>query len=419
MEKNNTKVLESQPTLFHSRVFQAIIMSGLFLQIGIWVRNFSVLLFVMEKTNGDPFAISMISVAEFAPIFIFSFIGGTFADRWPPKKTMVWCDVLSAISVFVVLMTLHFGTWQVVFFATLISAILSQFSQPSGMKLFKLHLPEEQIQTGMSVYQTVFAVFMVFGPILGTFAFQSFGIEVSIAITGLAFLLSAGALGFLPKDYKLGEDTAATTIWQEMKSGIQYVMKKRELSLLGLCFLAAGLGLGFIQPLSIFLVTEQLGLPKESLQWLLTTNGIGMIIGGAAVMTLAQKVAPQRLLILGMLINAIGLAIMGVSTNLGLTLAAEFINGLMLPCIQIGINTMILKRTEGAFIGRVNGILMPLFTGSMVLTMSLAGILKEQFSLVVIFEVSAILFIIGMAFMLPLYNLKMDSNQEELNLQEK
>ena len=227
LEKNNTKVLGNQPTLFHSRVFQAIIMSGLFLQIGIWVRNFSVLLFVMEKTDGDPFAISMISVAEFAPIFIFSFIGGTFADRWPPKKTMVWCDVLSAISVFVVLITLHFGTWQVVFFATLISAILSQFSQPSGMKLFKLHLPEEQIQAGMSVYQTVFAVFMVFGPILGTFAFQSFGIEVSIAITGLAFLLSAGALGFLPKDYKLEEDTAATTIWQEMKSGIQYVMKER------------------------------------------------------------------------------------------------------------------------------------------------------------------------------------------------
>ena len=416
MEKNHTKELENQPTLFRSRVFQAIILSGLFLQIGIWVRNFAVLLFVMEKTGGDPFAISMISVAEFAPIFIFSFIGGTFADRWPPKKTMVWCDLLSALSVFIVLITLHFGSWQVVFFATLISAILSQFSQPSGMKLFKLHLPEEQIQTGMSVYQTLFAVFMVFGPILGTFSFQYFGIEISIAITGLAFLLSAVALAFLPKDYKVDEESAATTIWQEMKSGIRYVLNKRELSLLGLCFLAAGLGLGFIQPLSIFLVTEQLGLPKENLQWLLTTNGIGMIIGGGVVMGFARNIAPQRLLIIGMLINAIGLAIMGLSTNLWITLSAEFINGLMLPCIQIGINTMILKRTEGAFIGRVNGILMPLFTGSMVLTMSLAGILKELFSLVAIFEAAAVLFIIGMVVMLPLYNLKMDSKQEEVNL---
>ncbi|MED3929179.1 MFS transporter, partial [Priestia megaterium] len=167
--------------LFGNRVFQAIIISGLFLQIGIWVRNFAVLLFIMEKTNGDPFAVSLISVAEFAPIFIFSFIGGTFADRWRPKRTMVWCDILSAISVFAVLVTLILGSWHVVFFATLISAILSQFSQPSGMKLFKMHLPEEQMQVGMSVYQTVFAIFMVLGPILGTFAFQAFGINLSIA----------------------------------------------------------------------------------------------------------------------------------------------------------------------------------------------------------------------------------------------
>ena len=133
-----------------------------------------------------------------------------------------------------------------------------------------------------------------------------------------------------------------------MKSGIKYVLNKKELSLLGLCFLAAGLGLGFIHPLSIFLVTEQLGLPKENLQWLFMANGIGMILGGAVVMIFAKTVAPQRLINFGMLMNAIGLAVMGLSTNLWLTLTAEFVNGLMLPCIQIGINTMILQKTEGA-----------------------------------------------------------------------
>ncbi|MFE8065366.1 MULTISPECIES: MFS transporter [Priestia] len=404
--------------LFGNRVFQAIIISGLFLQIGIWVRNFAVLLFIMEKTNGDPFAVSLISVAEFAPIFIFSFIGGTFADRWRPKRTMVWCDILSAISVFAVLVTLILGSWHIVFFATLISAILSQFSQPSGMKLFKMHLPEEQMQVGMSVYQTVFAIFMVLGPILGTFAFQAFGINLSIAITGTAFLLSAAALTFLPSDRKMEEESGTTSLLSEMKSGIKYVLGKKELSLLGLCFLAAGLGIGFIQPLSIFLVTEQLGLAKENLQWLLTANGIGMILGGAVVMIFAKTVAPQRLLAVGMVGNAIGFAIMGLSVNLWLTLGAQFLNGLMLPCIQIGINTMILQRTEAAFIGRVNGILSPLFTGAMVLTMSVAGILKEQFSLVAIFEAAAVLFIIGLLFILPLYNLKEETKQKGIELGE-
>lgn len=392
--------------MFKNRVFQAIIVSGLFLQIGIWIRNFAVLLFIMEQTNGDPFAVSMISVAEFAPIFIFSFIGGTFADRWKPKRTMVWCDVLSAASVFAVLGTLMLGTWEAVFFATLASAILSQFSQPSGLKLFKMHMPESQIQAGMSVYQTVFAVFMVLGPIIGTFVFQHFGMNISIAITGTAFLLSAAALAFLPKDRELEGEHEKRSVWKDMKSGISYVLGKRELSLLGFCFLAAGLGLGFIQPLSIFLVTEQLHLPKEYLQWLFMANGIGMILGGAGVMALARNVEPQKLLTFGMLVNGIGLAVMGWSTNLWVTLTAEFFNGVMLPCIQIGINTLIMKRTDGAYIGRVNGILTPLFTGSMVVTMSGAGVLKTHFSLTAIFETAAIVFLIGMLFILPIYHLK-------------
>ncbi|MFX3624494.1 MAG: MFS transporter [Ectobacillus sp.] len=397
---------QNAASLLKNRFVQAIFISGLFLQVGIWVRNFAVLLFVMEKTDGDPFAVSMISVAEFAPIFIFSFIGGTFADRWRPKKTMVWCDILSAVSVFAVLVTLMFSTWKVVFFATLVSSILSQFSQPSGMKLFKMHLPEELLQPAMSIYQTIFAVFMILGPVLGTMAFQTFGIDVSIAITGVAFLLSAAALTFIPKDHMTTKEKPKTTLWEEMKSGIRYVWAKKELRLLGMCFMAAGLALGLIQPLNIFLVTERLGLQKENLQWLLMVNGIGMIVGGAVSMVLSKSLPPQRLLILGMLVNAIGISVIGFSKVLWITLAAEFVSGLFMPCIHIGINTLILQNTTGDFIGRVNGILSPLFTGAMVLTMSLAGPLKQLFSIVVMFEAASVLFILGLLSIMPLVNLQ-------------
>ncbi|TPV42178.1 MFS transporter [Bacillus dicomae] len=401
-----TKQNNGVSQVLKNRFVQGILASALFLQIGIWVRNFAVLLYVMEMTKGDAFAISMISVAEFAPIFIFSFIGGTFADRWKPKKTMIWCETLSSISVFAVLITLMFGTWKIVFFVTLISAILSQFSQPSGMKLFKQHLSAEQIQLAMSIYQTIFAIFMVLGPILGTFIFQSFGIYISIIITGIAFLLAAAVLLFLPKDLENDNEKKEITLLQEMLDGIKYVKKKKALTLLGLCFMAAGLGIGLIQPLGIFIVTEQLGLSKESLQWLLTVNGAGMIVGGALAMVFAKNVAPQKMLIIGMLGQAIGIGIIGYSTNLWVTLTAQLFSGLALPCIQIGINTLIIQNSDTDFIGRVNGILSPLFTGSMVVTMSIAGSLKEMFSLSMMYEGTAFLFIIGLLFILPIYNLK-------------
>ncbi|MGM2629128.1 MFS transporter [Bacillus cereus group sp. Bce040] len=401
-----TKQNNGVSQVLKNRFVQGILASALFLQIGIWVRNFAVLLYVMEMTKGDAFAISMISVAEFAPIFIFSFIGGTFADRWKPKRTMIWCETLSSLSVFAVLITLMFGTWKIVFFVTLISAILSQFSQPSGMKLFKQHLSAEQIQLAMSIYQTIFAIFMVLGPILGTFIFHSFGIYISIIITGIAFLLAATVLLFLPKDLENDNEKKEITLLQEMLDGIKYVKKKKALTLLGLCFMAAGLGIGLIQPLGIFIVTEQLGLSKESLQWLLTVNGAGMIVGGALAMVFAKNVAPQKMLIIGMLGQAIGIGIIGYSTNLWVTLTAQLFSGLALPCIQIGINTLIIQNSDTDFIGRVNGILSPLFTGSMVVTMSIAGSLKEMFSLSTMYEGTALLFIIGLLFILPIYNLK-------------
>jgi DHA3 family macrolide efflux protein-like MFS transporter len=387
-------------SFFGNRFVQSILLSGLFLQIGIWVRNFAILLFVTDQTNNDPFAVSFISVAEFAPIFLFSFIGGTFADRWRPKRTMVWCDVLSALSVLAVLLALVFGTWKAIFFATLVSSILSQFSQPSGMKLFKLHVPDSQMQLGMSMYQSMMAIFMILGPIMGTFVYFHFGINTAVAIMGVCFLISAAVLMFLPPDREL-ERKEGTRLRTEMALGFRYVLSNKLLVSLGGSFLAAGLALGLVSPLGIFLVTENLGLTKEHLQWFTAANGIAMILGGGLAIGLGKKMSPQAMLIFGMLLGTITIALMGMTSIVWVALVAQFFFGLGMPAIQIGISTMILNNTEESFVGRVNGILNPLFMGAMVLTMSIAGLMKAAMPLGTIYLISAVLLVVGVLIMLP------------------
>lgn len=385
----------SMSSFFRNRFVQVIMASSIFLQIGIWVRNFALLLFVMDKTNNNPIAVSLISVAEFAPIFIFSFIGGTFADRWRPKRTMVWCDLLSAISVFAVLLTIIFGTWQAVFFVTFISSILSQFSQPSAMKLFKVHVPEEYLQTGMAIFQTLLSIFMIIGPMLGTIVFQKYGINISISIMGIAFFLSAAVLTLLPADEKIESEKIITNFWTELKEGFAYVWNERALTILGSVFAAAGLAVGIIQPLGVFIIVERLGLPKENLQLLLMVNGAAMFIGGGLIMTVSKKIMPQKLLAIGLVVNAISMVGMGLSSSWFVILLFQFFNGFFMPCIQIGINTLILQLTKSEFVGRVNGVLNPMFMGFMVITMSLTGWLKSQFSLTILYIAAGILFLIG------------------------
>lgn len=409
-------VLEASVThLLQNRFVQSILTSALFLQLGIWIRNFAILLFVVEKTDGDPIAVSMISIAEFVPIFVFSFIGGAFADRWQPKRTMIGCELLSAASVFVVLIALLFSGWQMIFFTTLASAILSQFSQPSGMKLFKQHLTGEQMQIAMSLYQTIFAVFMVMGPILGTFVYQSIGIYFSIVITGLSFFLAAIVLIRIPNEPTIETDatdsSSQRSIWSDLLSGFQYVFTRRLLILLSISNFLAGLGIGFIHPLSVFLVTEQLHLPKEFLQWLFAANGIGMVLGGTITMMLSKWISAPRILLLGSGFEAIGMSIIGFSTQLWLTLIGEFICGLMLPLIQIGVNTTILQNTHPHYVGRVNGIMNPMFSGAMILTMSFAGWLKMHLPVGVIFQITAIILFLSFFVILPLSRLPMPKSE--------
>ncbi|MGB8954551.1 MAG: MFS transporter [Tumebacillaceae bacterium] len=398
--------MSTKPTsFFANRFVQSILLSNLFLQIGIWVRNYAVLLYVMEMTNNNAFAVSMIAVAEYAPIFIFSFIGGTFADRWRPKRTMVLCDLLSGLSVFAVMGTLVYGSWKAVFFATLVSAILSQFSQPSGMKLFKIHVPGEQMQMGMSMLQTFMALFYIVGPMIGTFAFQSFGINASMAIVGVAFLLSAVTLTSLPKD-KQEERVQQTSVGQEMKAGIRYVTGSKFLTRLMLVYVFAGLGVGLVQPMGIFLIVDRLGLPKESLQWMMVTSGIAMTLGAGMAMGLSKKVLTTVLLLVGMLGACATTMAMGFSTLFWLTLVLAFFNGMCMPLINISINTMIMQRTEEAFVGRVNGIMNPLFFAAMTIMMSVTGLLKESTSIVTVYEIAGVLFLIATVMVLPLISKK-------------
>ncbi|MFC0215156.1 MFS transporter [Paenibacillus chartarius] len=384
------------PSIFGNRFLQTILLSNILLQIGIWVRNFAILYYVAEKTSNNAYAISFIYVAEYAPIFIFSFIGGTLADRWRPRRTMIWCDLLSAISVFVVLLAIHFGSWQSVFLVTLISAILSQFSQPSGMKLFKQHIPEAQMQQGMALFQSLIAIFMVLGPMLGTFAYYRFGLESSIAVMGVAFLLSALVLVRLPKDaVEQKPPLEKGQFRKELNEGFRYVWQSPVLRILGLVFILAGLAVGIAQALNLFIVTERLGKTEEFLQYMLMVNGAAMLIGGGVVAAFAKKVAPQLLLAVGMIVGAVCTVIVGFSTSVPVTLVTQFVNGLVFPCIHIGISTMMLKWSHESIVGRVSGVLNPMFIGMMVISMLFAGALKDAFSLVAIYAGAGILFVLG------------------------
>lgn len=388
--------------MFTNRYVQTIIFSRVLLQLGIWIRNYAVLLYVTQLTNNNPVYVSLISVAEFAPIFLFAMIGGTFADRWRPKRTMVWSDLLSAVSVAAVLFAVLNGGWTALLIGSFISAALSQFSQPSAMKLYKMHVPESMLPSVMALSQTLVAVFAVLGPVVGTFIFIQFGIGVSLVLTVLLFLGSSLILSTLPRDAKEHNSPVTGSFMMELTAGLRYIASNRSLRRLSSTFAVSGLAAGLIQPLLIFIAIEKLGQDTSFLQWLVMTNGAAVLVGGAAIMGIAKTVKPQVLLTTGLVVSALCTVAVGTSSVIWITLVLQAISGLFYPCVQVGIQTMIMKNTDGAFIGRVSGAISPVFMGMMVTGMLLSGLLKNSFSLLAVYAVSGTLLIVGALFMTPL-----------------
>ncbi|WP_274650592.1 MFS transporter [Paenibacillus humicola] len=388
--------------MFQNRYVRTIVLSRIALQFGIWIRNFAVLLEVTEQTHNDPLYVSLISVAEYAPIFIFAFIGGTFADRWKPKRTMVWSDALSAVSVLAVWAVLLQGRWYTLLLGTFVSSSLSQFSQPSAMKLYKKHVPVKQLQGVMALSQSLTAIFMVAGPAIGTLIYAQAGIEASLLLTCVFFSASAVVLTMLPRDAEEGKGQEAESFMADLTSGIRYLWQNRALRILSVSFAAAGLAAGLIQPLAIFIVIEKLSQGRTFLQWMLMVNGAAMLLGGALITGIAKRVRPHVLLAAGLIASALCTVGVGASTRIPLTILLQAVSGLFYPCIQVGIQTMIMNNTKAAFMGPVGGAITPVFMGMMVSGMSLSGYFKDAFSLFAVYAASGSLLAIGALLLIPL-----------------
>ncbi|WP_419889365.1 MFS transporter [Paenibacillus xylanexedens] len=380
-------------TLFKNKAFLIVTGSDLLQNLAIWIRNMAILYYVMDQTQGNPIAVSLITVLEYAPIFVFSIIGGALADRWNPKRTMILGDMLSTLSIVMIIAVLSSGYWQILYVATFVSSIVSQFSQPSSVKIVKRNVEEEHVQSAIAITQSGQSLFLILGPIVGTFIYTVMGIQTSMYALLILFITSAILLTFLPKDSAQRETD--TSLLADIKEGWQYVGQSRSLKMLSLVFVCVGLSSGLISPLEIFLITERLGLEQTSLQFLSGVSGLGLLIGGGIAAALSGKLNQTLTLIVGVLCLAVTTMGEVLSSWFWLTLVISFLSSISLAFINVIISTYLVTRIDEHLIGRVNGTITPLFMGAMLIGSSMAGVLMNNTSLFIVYIISVTVMILS------------------------
>nr|WP_320024189.1 MFS transporter [uncultured Acetobacterium sp.] len=379
--------------LFQNKVFRIIMTTDAIQQLCIWIRNMAVLFFVIEKTNANPIAISLITIFEYLPIFVFSYLGGTLADKWNPKHTMIAGDFLSSISVVVILLLINQGLWQTVFAATLVSSMVSQFSVPSSAIMFKRNIDTTLVTPAISLSQGLQSLYIIIGPIIGTLLYQSIGITLSLTIIAVLFLCSSLIQFLLPASPR-NTDYIRPSLLSQMKEGLVYIHNDKGLTVLCSLLGLFGFAQGLIQPLTIFILTDRLGLEKESLQWFYSLSGIGLLAGAIISMSIVSKYRTRTILFFSMIAFAAVTIAEALSTMVVLTATLYLISGLIIAFVQVAISAPLIKTVQEDYIGRINGLITPLMIGGILIGTALSGILIEQLSLISVFMLSAFMLVI-------------------------
>lgn len=373
--------------LWGNRIFLTVFITDTLENIGIWIRNMALLYYVMEISGNNPIAVSLLTAIELVPILLFSIIGGALADRWNPKRTMITGNLLSALSVFVIVFLLWKGFWIAVFFATFISAIVSQFSQPSSAKLMKRHIPEEHVGVAVSIAQSMSAIFLLAGPIIGSFFYEQMGIYPSLITMAVLFLVSTLILQTLPSSKATPREEHGS-LFSDIKAGITYVKQNPSLKGIAISFACLGLGSGLINPLEVFVVTDRLLLPKESIQWFVALEGLGMLLGGILASAFHKQLNGRYIVTGGLIFFALSVVVEALSVWVYVTATMRFFTGVGMAFLEIVIGTRMIKLVDEAFVGRVNGTIMPLLVGLMMTGSFLAGPLMQATSLISVFVIA-------------------------------
>ncbi|UQZ36115.1 hypothetical protein C2I18_22845 [Paenibacillus sp. PK3_47] len=190
----------------------------------------------------------------------------------------------------------------------------------------------------------------------------------SIAVL-LQFLLPASSREQVP---------IKQSVIKDIQSEFQYVKGQHNLRIIAGMYLLVGLAAGITQPLDVFITTDWLHLPKESVQWFASSEGVGMLIEGILAATISKWVHRHR---------------RGVLTVLWplLTAGLRIESGIAFAFFQIVFSALMIKEVHQDYIGRTNGVMVPLMMVGTLVGTSISGIIVKSFALFGAYGLAAVL----------------------------
>ena len=336
-------------------------------QFGDRLNQMVMIAIVYDRAPGSPFELAKFFSFTIIPAFFVSPIAGAFIDRWDKKRTMIGCDILRSLIVFVIpvaFLTLKptFPLYSAVF---LIFAV-SCFFLPARLAIIPDLVSKEKLLVANSLFTVTGMIGAVFWFVVGGLLVEILKGKGGLYLNSLVYLLSATAIVFVTGHRRRQqeaqgsvdiEEIIKTSLVGEIKEGFTYLKAHSEarFAFRTLFVLMAGAGASYA--VVIVFIQEAMGSMTRDLSLLGMFLGAGFFIGSMLYGRIGHYFSKAKsifacLILCGIAICAFTAVLKGTRSFAGASAVAMVLGMAMAP-VGISTNTLIHEMVDENMRGRI------------------------------------------------------------------
>ena len=323
----NPHKVGSARAAFHVRDFRRIWFGSFASNIGTWIQNVVLPVYVYART-GRASLVALLIFAQLGPILLLSIPGGVIADRVDRKKFLI---SMQAVQLFCSLLLALFAAnnspiWML-FLAQLGVGVGNALNIPAWSAMLTSLVPPSDIAGAISLNSTVINGARVVGPIIVALLSQ-WNVTSSefFAINAVTYLFVIFALLSVNVPAIAFDTTAG---WRRFTFAFKIARERVVISRLILTL--ASFSLLSLPYVGLFPAIAQLNFGIESqsatYNWLYATWGLGACIGGLSVSTLFVDIDNRKLIRIGFASFAVSMMGFALAPNIELAFLTVFFLG--------------------------------------------------------------------------------------------
>jgi MFS family permease len=362
------------------RNFRLFFVGQLISVSGSWMQS-TAQQWLVYRLTGSQLSLGVVTFAGYAPVLLLSLFMGVIVDRFARRRllfiTQIWFMLLAAALALITFLGIV-EYWHILLLASLLG-VANALDMPARQAFYADMVERDDLLNAIVLNSSIFNGARIIGPALGGLVIATLGEAPAFALNSLSYLaVITGLLLMRLKPFKPPTNPGSGVT--EFKDGLLYLGSDRRLTgLVGMIALLSVFAFPFTVLLPAF-ARDVLGIGAEGYGALLSSQGIGALLGALMLAFAGERSKTALILFLSRVLLATAMVAFALSTTPILSMFAMLAAGFAFITQLAVTNTSIQLLVPDELRGRVMSAYTWALAGFWPLGSLLIGALGDQFT---------------------------------------